>query len=467
MRGRILLVHLLSLVAGGPRPAARQPPPVVLRRRVGVPRRRPSHDAVVRPAPPTPQRALEHCAVPHLSPARGGVRDSLVLAVHRPRDPVAPRRRPPRVAGDAAGQDHAVGGHRRRAAAARSRSRLPEPALGVPDRVPRLGRARPRDDVAREPRGSVAATRLGGTRPGRLRAALVGRLGAPRRRLRPRRRCCGGDQAGGRIRDSAGASSTSSGRSCLSAADEPRRAVGARVRRRPVAVRRHGAEHGGGCLRPRCAAARLDRARAAGVYLVRTAERATTRSRWCTRAPPGRSPSSCSRPTGVRSSAWGRRPRRATDTSRSCCWHRRSRWSPTGCCAGRSTPFRAVFVVVFRCWSRHRTASSSATTRPTRRRASCRSAARFSRPRRSRTIRRRSSCRTLAPEPHYSPDLTVADLRRFGANGELPTLRPSLDAQLTAAANLQVGIAKAEAVAACPAPPDRLRRRFSAPGPTA
>ena len=152
MRGRILLVHLLSLVAGGL---------VLLRVNrhqwffgdewefLGGVRRT---TAVVRPAPPAPQRALEHGAVPHLSPARSGVRDSLVLAVHRPRDPVAPRRRPPRVAGDAAGQDHAVGGHRRRAAAARSRSRLPEPALGVPDRVPRLGRARPRNDAARQPR---------------------------------------------------------------------------------------------------------------------------------------------------------------------------------------------------------------------------------------------------------------------------------------------------------------------------
>jgi len=57
------------------------------------------------------------------------------------------------------------------------------------------------------------------------------------------------------------------------------------------------------------------------------------------------------------------------------------------------------------------------------------------------------------PEPQYSPDLTVADLRRFGANGELPSLRPSPADQLTAAANLQIGLAKGEAVAACAAPP--------------
>ena len=57
------------------------------------------------------------------------------------------------------------------------------------------------------------------------------------------------------------------------------------------------------------------------------------------------------------------------------------------------------------------------------------------------------------PEPRYSPDLTVADLRRFGANGELPSLRPSLEDQLTAAANLQIGLAQGEALAACAAPP--------------
>ena len=57
------------------------------------------------------------------------------------------------------------------------------------------------------------------------------------------------------------------------------------------------------------------------------------------------------------------------------------------------------------------------------------------------------------PEPRYSPDLTVADLRRYGRNGELPRDRPSLERELTAGAYLQVGIAPGKPVANCPAPP--------------
>ena len=52
-----------------------------------------------------------------------------------------------------------------------------------------------------------------GTRAGRVRAALVRSVGAPRRRLRTRRPAAAGDQAGGRIRDCCRVSSTSSGRS--------------------------------------------------------------------------------------------------------------------------------------------------------------------------------------------------------------------------------------------------------------
>ena len=177
------------------------------------------------------------------------------------------------------------------------------------------------------------------------------------------------------------------------------------------------------------------------------------RPRWCTRALPGRSPSSCSRPTAGRSSASAR----PTETRYG--YIAIILLAPAVAMAldrllrRASTPFRAVFVVVFLMLVVARTRSSSATTRP---RGGARAAgprARFSRLRRSRTIRRRSSRRMRRPEPHYSPDLTVADLRRFGANGELPALRPSLERQLTAAANLQIGLAKADALAACPAPP--------------
>jgi hypothetical protein len=56
------------------------------------------------------------------------------------------------------------------------------------------------------------------------------------------------------------------------------------------------------------------------------------------------------------------------------------------------------------------------------------------------------------PEPDHSPDLTVADLRRFGANGELPSWRPTQEEQLTAATKLQVGLEQAQQIAACPAP---------------
>ena len=56
------------------------------------------------------------------------------------------------------------------------------------------------------------------------------------------------------------------------------------------------------------------------------------------------------------------------------------------------------------------------------------------------------------PERQYSPDLTVADLRRFGANGELPKSQPTQRELLTAAANLQVGIEQAKKFAACRVP---------------
>jgi hypothetical protein len=56
------------------------------------------------------------------------------------------------------------------------------------------------------------------------------------------------------------------------------------------------------------------------------------------------------------------------------------------------------------------------------------------------------------PEPRYSPDLTVADLRRFGANDDLPTSQPAQRELLTAAANLQVGLEQAKNVAACRVP---------------
>ncbi len=57
------------------------------------------------------------------------------------------------------------------------------------------------------------------------------------------------------------------------------------------------------------------------------------------------------------------------------------------------------------------------------------------------------------PEPRYSPDLTVADLRRFASDGELPRDRPPLERQLTAAGNLQVGLTASTAQERCKAPP--------------
>jgi hypothetical protein len=57
------------------------------------------------------------------------------------------------------------------------------------------------------------------------------------------------------------------------------------------------------------------------------------------------------------------------------------------------------------------------------------------------------------PEPVYSPDLTAADLRRFGANGELPRLHTSLDQVLSEAAILQVGLADSGEDPACAVKP--------------
>ena len=101
-----------------------------------------------------------------------------------------------------------------------------------------------------------------GARAGRLRAALVGRhvllvvvcalVVLLRRGIKPA--AAFAIRAGRRLHRLGGR---------LPASDEPRRAVGARVRRPRVAVRRHGPEHGGRRVRPRRAAARLDRARAA------------------------------------------------------------------------------------------------------------------------------------------------------------------------------------------------------------
>ncbi len=188
------LVHLLSLVAGGLYLVRVNRDAVVLRRRMGVPRRGPPHDAVVRPAPrrrTTSTGARRRTSIYRLLEA--AVRDPLVLAVHPDRDPASPRRRPSRLAGDAAGPGLAVGGDGRRAAADRPRSRSPEPALGVPDRLPRVGRARPRGDSARR------------TTKGRLEVAGLGRRWRSRssrcswsgvavldgRHLHARRRSCG------------------------------------------------------------------------------------------------------------------------------------------------------------------------------------------------------------------------------------------------------------------------------------
>lgn len=57
------------------------------------------------------------------------------------------------------------------------------------------------------------------------------------------------------------------------------------------------------------------------------------------------------------------------------------------------------------------------------------------------------------PEPRYSPDLTVADLRRFASAGELPRDQQPLERRLTAAANLQIGVTASAALKRCPAAP--------------
>jgi hypothetical protein len=62
---------------------------------------------------------------------------------------------------------------------------------------------------------------------------------------------------------------------------------------------------------------------------------------------------------------------------------------------------------------------------------------------------RETIARGAVPEPRYSPDLTVADLRRFARNGELPHDITPLEGQLTAAANLQVGLDPTAPLASC------------------
>ena len=114
MRGRILLVPSAEPRRGRARPAARQPPAVVLRRRVGVPRRRPTHDGVVRPAsssPTTSTGALRPYVVYRLLEAAFGIRSywpyiGLAILLHLVVVHLVWR-------ADAAGPDHAVGGHRR------------------------------------------------------------------------------------------------------------------------------------------------------------------------------------------------------------------------------------------------------------------------------------------------------------------------------------------------------------------
>ena len=327
------------------------------------------------------------------------VRDSLVLAVHRPRDPAAPRRRPPRLAGDAPGPDHAVGGDGRRAAAARSRSRLPEPALGVPDRVPRLGRSRPRRDAARQPRGSLAATRLG--RHSALvcvRAALVGRVGAPRRRLLPRRAVAAGSQAGGRIRDSCRRSSTSSGLLPIRRRrTSPRRRCG----RSPTTCGRSSPRGSARRRMPSSSTRRCsDRSVSLLLVVLPRADRRACQNRGRGGVRVRRRSGRSVRPLGVRAPEPRHRSgdrSHATGTSRSSCWRRRSRWPSTGVLTVVSLPFRAVFVVVFAMLVLHEPAASSQrrVLRGGARTAGPR--ARFSRLRRSRTIRRRSSCRASSP----------------------------------------------------------------------
>ena len=88
-----------------------------------------------------------------------------------------------------------------------------------------------------------------------------------------------------------------------------------------------------------------------------------------------------------------------------------------------SSPFRAVFVVVFLMLVSREPGASSQRRDRTRRRVSNRSASAILAAAQIANDPRRS-CTGASRRAHYSPDLTVADLRRFGANGELPALHP-------------------------------------------
>ena len=186
------------------------------------------------------------------------------------------------------------------------------------------------------------------------------------------------------------------------------------------------------------------------VYLVRTAERATTEARGGIRV---------RRRSGRPVRALGLRPaearhRQATETrygyiaivllAPAIAMVARPAARAVSACRSAPSSWSSS-----RCWSRHERCSFSATTRPTRRRANCRSGAPFSQPRRSRTIRLRGSCRALDPEPRYSPDLTVADLRRFGSERRAAGTPTLARGELSAAANLQVGLAEPARTPAC------------------
>ena len=309
MRGRILLVASAEPRRGRARPPARQPAASGSSATSGSSSAASAHAAVVRPAPPAPQRALEHGAVRHLPAARGGVRDPLVLAVHRPRDPAAPRRRPSRVAGDAAGDGSRRGW--------RPSSVLPLIVLGA---------------GSQNLLWAFQIGFLGSVALGLGAMLLVNHAGAWQRRDWAGARRWRSSRCSGRA--SRCCSSSSAPSSCCCAAGSSRRprsrfrrpsstSSGRSPTRRPTDLAAPTVRAFSDDLWPFVATGLSTAADAfvldapllgsiglvlLALYLVRTAERATTEAGGrCTRAPPGRSPSSSSRPTAGRSSASGRR----------------------------------------------------------------------------------------------------------------------------------------------------------------
>ena len=113
-----------------------------------------------------------------------------------------------------------------------------------------------------------------------------------------------------------------------------------------------------------------------------------------------------------------------------------------------SLPFRAVFVVVFAMLvfanlQLLRNDASYEATRELPVRSAILAAAQIANDPAQKLVQ------GVEPEPHFSPDLTIDDLRRFGAHGELPALHLSLEDVLSAATNLQVGIAETGEDPAC------------------